>query len=1033
MNMESTTNLTSAAAPNVSCNIPIPDIGTHLALMSYNSTGWGNFKANLVKTILLSHGIHIMALQEHFRLKQNISQIAKHFTDYETFCVPATKSNKTINAGRPSGGLAFIYSSKLCKFISRVLVPESSRVQGLKLTLPDFKAVFINVYFPTDPKTNNFDDSVLLKTLQDIKYLVDLCDNQYKVVVMGDLNTDFSRNTRFVQIVKQFLCDNNMFSLWDRFDMDFTYCQSQNIGGRQKLFYSSIDHFVTKYDSVDEFSAGQAIHLSANTSNHEPIFVKMKCPHNFSVTVPTQNEHREKPSLPLWNKASHSQLDQYCDKLASLVHNINVPNAIYCRNVKCCSQHHKDEIELYSTELMNAITQAVADHIPHSVPSSSNKHTIPGWNEEVKMFKEEAAFWHAVWVSAGRPENTDLHWAMKHSRNQQMYAIRRAKRNEDNIRKNKFVDACLRGEVSDVLKDLKSSRSCNSAPSGSIDGIVGGSDISKHFSSIYSKIYNTHGDNKEVSDFIEYNDSKINASDINHIDKVTPQLVKKVTMTFKPGKNDVEYLWKSDALKAGTDILATPLCNIIKAFLVHGFAPGIFLSCILVPLVKNNRASKTDSSNYRMIAISSLIMKLFDNILLELFMSVLSPSDHQFGFSKGSSTTFCTWTLLETINYYRNRGGPVYMCLLDLTKAFDLVKFSTLFKKLGERLPAVFVRLIIFSYISQECAVRWDHATTAKFNITNGVRQGAVSSPAYFNLYLDDLFPLLKQSGYGCCVGDHYYGGIAYADDVTLLAPTREGLQELINICEVFFSNLGIKISVDTNVAKSKTKCMVFPPELAITPLVLYNQPLPFVSKSEHLGHLLSDDEDTSHDLEIKRREFVAQFHSLRQELGNQSPVVYLKLIDIFLSHFYGHNLWDLNSEAAEALWRTWNTMVRDIHQLPLATHRYILEELCSAKHIKLRLFSRFTKFKQKLQDSTNNLVTNLLAVQTRDLRSTFSRNCHAADSIDINDAVYSVPENSEWIINLTREIIDIKFDAATLSEVTLPELTYILEDICCN
>ena len=81
---------------------------------------------------------------------------------------------------------------------------------------------------------------------------------------------------------------------------------------------------------------------------------------------------------------------------------------------------------------------------------------------------------------------------------------------------------------------------------------------------------------------------------------------------------------------------------------------------------------------------------------------------------------------------------------------------------------------------------------------------------------------------------------------------------------------------------------------------VLFNEGLQFVSKSEHLGHLLSDDEDTSHDLEMKRREFVAQFHSLRQELGNQSPVVYLKLIDIFLSHFYGHNLWDLNSVAAE-------------------------------------------------------------------------------------------------------------------------------------
>ena len=111
----------------------------------------------------------------------------------------------------------------------------------------------------------------------------------------------------------------------------------------------------------------------------------------------------------------------------------------------------------------------------------------------------------------------------------------------------------------------------------------------------------------------------------------------------------------------------------------------------------------------------------------------------------------------------------------------------------------------------------------------------------------------------------------------------------VVNICESFFTELGIRISVDLIVKKSKTKCMVFPPELAVALLILYNQPLPFVSEAEHLGHSISIDERTSHDIDLKRREFVGKYHSLRQELGDQSPVVYLKLINIFLSHFYGH------------------------------------------------------------------------------------------------------------------------------------------------
>ena len=80
---------------------------------------------------------------------------------------------------------------------------------------------------------------------------------------------------------------------------------------------------------------------------------------------------------------------------------------------------------------MEAVSKAVKDHIPHSSTSSGNHQIIPGFSEEVQHFKQEASFHHALWVSAGRPQNTDLHNAMKRSRNQQLYAVRRAKLNSD--------------------------------------------------------------------------------------------------------------------------------------------------------------------------------------------------------------------------------------------------------------------------------------------------------------------------------------------------------------------------------------------------------------------------------------------------------------------------------------------------------------------------------------------------------------------------------------------------------------------------
>ena len=68
------------------------------------------------------------------------------------------------------------------------------------------------------------------------------------------------------------------------------------------------------------------------------------------------------------------------------------------------------------------------------------------------------------------------------------------------------------------------------------------------------------------------------------------------------------------------------------------------------------------------------------------------------------------------------------------------------------------------------------------FGIKNGVRQGAVLSPPLFNLYIDDIHQKLNESGFGCQIEDLYCGCYAYADDISLIAPSREALQEMINM-----------------------------------------------------------------------------------------------------------------------------------------------------------------------------------------------------------------------------------------------------------
>ena len=68
----------------------------------------------------------------------------------------------------------------------------------------------------------------------------------------------------------------------------------------------------------------------------------------------------------------------------------------------------------------------------------------------------------------------------------------------------------------------------------------------------------------------------------------------------------------------------------------------------------------------------------------------------------------------------------------------------------------------------------------------------------------------IKKAGFGLQINDRFFGCYGYADDLALMAPSREALQEMVNICSRYFDYHGIKISTHHNIRKTKTKVIVF-------------------------------------------------------------------------------------------------------------------------------------------------------------------------------------------------------------------------------
>ena len=102
---------------------------------------------------------------------------------------------------------------------------------------------------------------------------------------------------------------------------------------------------------------------------------------------------------------------------------------------------------------------------------------------------------------------------------------------------------------------------------------------------------------------------------------------------------------------------------------------------MLVPIHKSG--DKTNPSNYRAIAISSCLSKLFTSILNKRLVSYLEInkliSQCQFGFRKNRRTSDCMFLLKTAVTktVYASRkkksGNFLYAAFIDFRKAFDSV------------------------------------------------------------------------------------------------------------------------------------------------------------------------------------------------------------------------------------------------------------------------------------------------------------------------------------------------------------------------
>lgn len=301
---------------------------------------------------------------------------------------------------------------------------------------------------------------------------------------------------------------------------------------------------------------------------------------------------------------------------------------------------------------------------------------------------------------------------------------------------------------------------------------------------------------------------EINNTSENYPDKlnktITRQEVSSTIKSLKSGKASSTDMVSNELLKCLNNDHIDFLTNLINSCFYHSIYP--WNESIITPLHKKGDVSNPD--NYRAIAVSSVIGKVFSTILLErlkLFKKENCPDPpNQLGFTKGAQTYDHIFTMQTIAAKYKKMHKPVYAVFVDFKKAFDSVCRQALFYKLAKiGVTGKFYNVLENMYKNSFAFIKLSGHLSNRINISKGTEQGHPLSPDLFKIFISDLSPLLEML---CCpeLSNIPISHLLWADDLIMLSLSPEYCQMQLDILGKYCIDWGIEVN------EIKTQIIIF-------------------------------------------------------------------------------------------------------------------------------------------------------------------------------------------------------------------------------
>ncbi|XP_069176423.1 uncharacterized protein [Procambarus clarkii] len=259
-----------------------------------------------------------------------------------------------------------------------------------------------------------------------------------------------------------------------------------------------------------------------------------------------------------------------------------------------------------------------------------------------------------------------------------------------------------------------------------------------------------------------------------------------------PGNDRITYRhWKQ----------ADPDCKVIAA---------IFNICLQQKKIPQDwKTSRTilipkdgdphDINNWRPIALCRTIYKLYTGVLAARLRRWIEQNQAlcsaQKGFMASDGVLEHNYIIQHYLDEARDSNKEICIASLDLTNAFGSVPLELIDASLTRMgVGADFVTVIQGITRGNSTKIQTASGETNDIPADCGVRQGCPISGLLFNIAIEPIVRSIINTGLQEDPGLKH-PCLAYADDITLLSRTAEGLQNLINITSAACEELHLKLN----------------------------------------------------------------------------------------------------------------------------------------------------------------------------------------------------------------------------------------------